>query len=342
MSDPDFLSFNCNKVTREDAGKVIYDQECSEHKAWSHPKITAYPIRYVTDGKGKRRAQVFDFDERKYRNPHGLNKADRRRFQRLQTGLQIGVNKRAPMRFLTLTTAKGVKRDICKDLDILKKRILRAFGWKFNKYYKLKTREGPEKQVLHIVFWGKFIPKAWLSKVWREIHGSPIVDIRAIKRKSGSLSGLAYYLITNYFKKQPVDRMSCGWGWAWLGVCRSWKNTILAYGNLRFPAGCGDLGDRVRFPERFKFKNILSVWRWRLLDPLVTSRQIRFCNPERSIYQVKFGKGEIYWFNSWFSKPHKLVKASPRIEQPKTVQSVFFRLSPANDRWVLRWNNQGL
>ena len=102
----------------------------------------------------------------------------------------------ADLRFLTLTTAKGVKRDICKDFDIFKKRVFRAFGWKFNKYFKLKTFEGPEKQVLHIVFWGRFIPQRWISKVWREIHGSPIVDITSIKHRRGSMSGIAGYLIT--------------------------------------------------------------------------------------------------------------------------------------------------
>ena len=145
----------------------------------------------------------------------------KRAFQRLCTGLSIGCNQGAYYRFMTLTTAKGVDRDINKDFDVLKMRILRAkpgrdcfFGFKFNRYFKLKTAEG--NGVLHIIYWGRFIPQEWLSRAWSEIHQSSIVDIRSAYCKRGqNVKGFVGYLLTNYLTKQPILCMS--YGLAWLG-----------------------------------------------------------------------------------------------------------------------------
>ena len=121
-----------------------------------------------------------------------------RAFQRMFTGLQIAQNNNAFMRFMTLTSPKSPKRTIKKSLDILKKRIARAtvekdgfVGFKFNRYFCLRTSEG--NGVLHIVYWGRYIPQAWLSRMWNEIHGAFRVDIRACftkRRKVDWLSGL--------------------------------------------------------------------------------------------------------------------------------------------------------
>ena len=106
---------------------------------------------------------------------------DGRRFQRLLTGLQIAQNQEAFMRFMTLTTGTTAKRAIKKSFDVLRKRIARAtfdrdgfWGFRFNRYYCLRTSEG--NGVLHVVFWGRFIPWKWLQEQWIDIHGARGVD----------------------------------------------------------------------------------------------------------------------------------------------------------------------
>ena len=106
----------------------------------------------------------------------------------------------------------------------------RKFGWKLNKYICFRTSEG--NGVLHIVFWGGlYIQQSWLSKAWKKIHNAQIVDIRFVKRNS--VNGLVGYLLDRYLLNQPIERMSYGWGWAWLGFCKSWKVVKEHYNNMR-------------------------------------------------------------------------------------------------------------
>lgn len=159
-------------------------------------------------------------------------------FHRLATGLQIARNGNAYMRFMTLTTASTAKRDIRKSFQVLRQRIKRAkvekdgfFGFNFNRYFCLRTEEG--NGVLHVVYWGHFIPQAWLSSTWEKIHGAFRVDIRSCHTGRKTVKGLVGYLLTNYLTQQPIKRMSYGWRWAWLGFCNSWKNVKEQYGHMR-------------------------------------------------------------------------------------------------------------
>lgn len=242
-----------------------------------------------------------------------LSKKEKRAYQRLVTGLSIGNHKAAFMRFMTLTTAPGVTRDINKDFDTLKKRIGRAnqhndgfYGFKFNRYFKLKTAEGPECKVLHIIYWGRFIPQAWLSKAWTQIHQSPIVDIRACwGHKTRNVKGLAGYLLTNYLTKQPIIRMSYGWKWAWLGFCKSWEH-IKKTGEIRRSADNSTpiWNDCVKhhttkhywaqywsFKKKYR-KVAKENWAFLMKDPLPTTRQLRWCNPDRSRINKKLCRSQ--------------------------------------------------
>lgn len=120
-----------------------------------------------------------------------------RAYQRLMTGLQIARNFNAFMRFLTLTSPNNPKRPIKKSFAILRLRIERAtlrrdgfIGFRFNRYFCLRTSEG--NSVLHIVFWGNFIPQDWLSKNWEEIHGAWIVSIKACWTQRRALGRFGY------------------------------------------------------------------------------------------------------------------------------------------------------
>lgn len=222
------------------------------------------------------------------------NRKERRWFQRLATGLQIARNNRAYMRFMTLTSPiGGGRRWIKESFSALKKRIERAtwrrdrfWGFKFNRYICFRTSEG--NGVLHVIYWGRFIPQAWLSRVWQEIHGAFRVDIRACGTDRKKVNGLVGYLLTNYLKDQPIERLSYGWKWAWLGFCKSWENVKGHYGSLR--CGVGELTARVIHKEAnfgnyttrhaIEFKTMfqrkaLSAWECILWNPPDSSRQTK-------------------------------------------------------------------
>jgi hypothetical protein len=124
---------------------------------------------YVHNGE----VRVFDCNLRRNltKKELRLSRAEKRRYHRLISGLNVGAAQNERMRFMSLTTAVGVKRDVNKSFDALKKRIQRATykkdgyrGFRFNRYFKLKTEEG--NGVLHIVYRGRYIPQEWLSKTW--------------------------------------------------------------------------------------------------------------------------------------------------------------------------------
>lgn len=199
------------------------------------------------------------------------------RFQRMATGLQIARNQNKPMYFMTLTTAKQrvqrkhflpdgtheyIDRTIKESFAILRKRVERAKnkrqkrkksdgfnGFKFNRYYCLRTSEG--NSVLHIVYWGRYIPQKWLSYQWEQIHGAFKVDVQRCKTKHKQVNGLVGYLLQKYLQDQPIERMSYGWKWAWLGFCKSWKKVKETYGKLRktpYFAGIKPLRSRYIYP----------------------------------------------------------------------------------------------
>lgn len=221
------------------------------------------------------------FLENNYSETAKLKAKQGRIFHRLVTGLQIAINKNEIMRFLTLTTAPNAKRDIKKSFDVLRKRIMRANRWKdgfsgfkFNKYFCLRTTEG--LGVLHIVFWGKFIPIQWLKKNWLDIHGAYEVDIREVKTKKKKANGIVNYLITNYLTTQPIKRMSYGWGWAWLGFCKAWKNVKQVYSDLRHTSTYVKLGSKITDIKTYfrdtRRSHYITAWNSILWNPPKSSR----------------------------------------------------------------------
>lgn len=214
-----------------------------------------------------------------------ISKRQRRLFQRMATGLQIAHNQDADMYFMTLTTSnnrvlnkKGEIRSLTDSFRLLKQRIkvatikrCRFDGFRFNRYYCLKTEEG--NGVLHVIFWGHYIPIEWLRCTWEQIHGAFEVGIEQITKKRKGVNGLVGYLLDRYLLNQKrIVRMSYGWKWAWLGFCKSWKHTKQTYGQLR--AGYGKFENNIRFKGRYHFRAV-EAWRCTLWQPLATTRKVR-------------------------------------------------------------------
>lgn len=218
-------------------------------------------------------------------------------YHRLATGLQIGHNQGAIMRFLTLTSSTTSPTSIKKSFDKLRKRIERAkyekdrfHGFKMNRYYCLRTTEG--NGVLHILYWGHFIPQEWISEKWKQIHDASIVDIRKCYTNRRTVNGIVGYLLTHYLKNQPIKRMSYGWRWAWLGFCKSWKNVKDTYGSLKYSTGSlQSVITHTRANSAFYSDNLfrhfqhghnhsVQAWWQILLDHPRTSRQIKLTSKQ--------------------------------------------------------------
>ena len=223
-----------------------------------------------------------------------------RTYNRLLTGLQIARYQNLFGRFLTLTSSYQSIRPIKKSFDILKNRIERAtwkkdgfHGFKFNRYYSLRTKEGKPYQkdhslgVLHIIYWGQFIPIEWLRTQWFDIHQAFEVKIKACKTERRKVNGLVNYLLTNYLSKQPIVRMSYGWKWAWLGFCKSWLKFKEVYKLMRTTpkkyARLGVIGFSrwkklgIKTADHYSNK-LYSAWDKLLHNPPPSTRQIKLKN----------------------------------------------------------------
>lgn len=218
------------------------------------------------------------------------------------------------MRFMTLTTSKEKRysrhktgtddngkpiwelkeRSVKDSFDILRQRIRRATvekegftGFRLNKYYCLRTSEG--NGVLHIIFWGGlYIPQNWLSQTWYKIHGAFKADIRFVHNITKTVNGLVGYLLDRYLVNQPIERMSYGWGWAWLGFCKSWEHIKWEYKSLRRGTGSlTGLKGAVKWEEGHSCRQALPFWKKVLWQPPITSRKTSFYTPNRG-YNSKY------------------------------------------------------
>jgi len=139
-----------------------------------------------------------------------------RGYQRIMSGLRLG----GELRLLTLTTSEEswlAGKDIQRSFRALVMRLRRR-RW-CSGYVKVKefTRAGLPH--LHVIIRGPWIPQSILGRWWQVIHLSPIVDVRAVRRKSGAAAYLAKYL-----GKDPRSRYSWSWDWVWRGFAGDWHN----------------------------------------------------------------------------------------------------------------------
>jgi len=150
-----------------------------------------------------------------------------------------GLEKPGQIRLITLTTARVQDNDrFQQDFRKLRMRLLRRHL--LTDYIRSRelTKSGLRHE--HILFRGSYIDQAFLSHLWSEIHGAPVVDIRQVKGKRA----VAIYL-ANHAGKGIAARTSYSWGWVWRGFCRSWT-----------------LVKRVGRQWGYTFDEVLTYWRW--------------------------------------------------------------------------------
>ena len=141
----------------------------------------------------------------------------RRFFQRFYTGVGVG----GALRVLTLTTsdeALVAGKDIHRSFRALVKRLRRRYG----QFEYIAVREVKDDRVhLHVVFRGKYMQQASISNMWRLIHLSPIVDIRAVYKARGGARYLAKYLA-----EDACNRYWASYNWVfkgWVGWSKQFR-----------------------------------------------------------------------------------------------------------------------
>jgi len=154
---------------------------------------------------------------------------ERRAYQRILSGLYFHRGSR--LRFFTLTTPPNPKRPLNEAWKVLYMRLKRK-GF-IRAYFKVITSEG-QHGVIHVLYFGSFIPHWLLSKWWEEIIGAKIVDIRACKSGIRSAKRLARYVVSQYIVKQRgFKRFSWSWGWVFKGFVKYWRAIVEASKSLR-------------------------------------------------------------------------------------------------------------
>jgi hypothetical protein len=179
--------------------------------------------------------------------------SQKRAYQRIRTGVKL--HRKELMRFLTLGSAPRMKRDIDESLRVIKERIKRLTplkliqggyaspkqlrcqyaGKKLNEplrfdYLKIKTSEGPHG-VFHILYFGDFIPQAWIKEAWFDITGScQSAFITACKNKTYDDKRLSRYIVSQYCISQQdgighLKFVSYSWSfnWAYPGFVNDWE-----------------------------------------------------------------------------------------------------------------------
>jgi len=140
-------------------------------------------------------------------------KRSKRMFQRVMSGLQ----KPGTVRLLTLTSASVSDNQAFQPhFRQFRMRLLRR--GLFLDYIRCPELTESGLRHEHILFRGSYIEQAYISHLWAQIHGAPMVDIRRVS----SRRSLAGYM-ANYMAKAPAGRYSYSWGWVWKGFASSWR-----------------------------------------------------------------------------------------------------------------------
>ena len=177
----------------------------------------------------------------------------RRFYQRYFTGVGVG----GSLRFLTLTSsdqAVALDYDIHRHFRALVMRLRRRWG-RFE-YMGVVEHKGGRKH-LHLVFRGEYMAQAQISAIWRKLHASPIVDIRAMYKVRGGARELAKYLA-----EQALNRYWASYNWVFRGWVSWSKRVRRAVGRYPSKALLGVLSrlDKFKRGEALEWLG----WRWGL------------------------------------------------------------------------------
>lgn len=149
------------------------------------------------------------------------------------------MEKKGAVRLLTLTTAKESDNAAFQEhFRMLRMRLLRR--GLLTDYIRCPEYTESHLRHEHIIFRGSYIDQLFISHLWNEIHGAPVVYLQRVRGKRGIASYLAKYMA-----KALQGRYSYSWGWVWKGFCKSWK-LLKAFSQ----------------EYAWSFHQLLTTWRW--------------------------------------------------------------------------------
>jgi hypothetical protein len=111
-----------------------------------------------------------------------------------------------PNKMLTLTCRGGIdgtplehRKILGENVQLLMKRIKRTFHVKALPYFVVIEATAIGEPHAHLLLRAPFIPQRWLSAMWQELTGWPVVDIRQIRDRDHAM-----YYVTKYLSKKPA------------------------------------------------------------------------------------------------------------------------------------------
>lgn len=154
---------------------------------------------------------------------------------------------------VTLTSSTTAKNAIQRDFRRLVMRLRRRNI--LQDYIRVieTTKSGLDH--IHMIYRGSYIDQALLSHYWNDIHQSPIVDIRSVKRTDRHIRGAAREL-AKYMAKDGYRRYAWSWGWVYKGFVRTWTDGKRLFRQIASYE-----------PLRASFTAFLSLWHTHLRAP---------------------------------------------------------------------------
>jgi hypothetical protein len=155
------------------------------------------------------------------------NKKQKRAYHRIKSGVKIAQIKHKKIKHLILTSSPVSAQlglNICSDFQVLRKRIFRTFEITLP-YCMVHTNEG--YGVLHVLYYGPYLPQQWLSNNWNDIHKSTYVYIKETP------DNVASYITSQYIADQKSSFVRCSWSHNW--VC---KGFVAYWKHLQYWAKC--------------------------------------------------------------------------------------------------------
>ena len=162
------------------------------------------------------------------------SRKQKRHFHTLMSVLKRWEHRGMEIKWVTLTSARGGS-DLRKHLRELERRVMRDHGTGNLEHAVVDTTEG--FGVLHIL-WAHprrcYIPQAWLSEQWADIHGAIIVHIR--RYENGTRKRLSRYMVSQYMSGQSGAGVRISWSWKTtftIPIKRAWRvfKRCYAYGS---------------------------------------------------------------------------------------------------------------
>lgn len=150
----------------------------------------------------------------------------RRCFHRVISGLERG----GQLRLLTLTSSNDSDYNITRSWRRLIMRLRRRNL--VQDYIKVTEFTKGGLPHIHLIYRGKYIDQAWISKLWLEIHKAKIVDIRLIRHNAHQRRSAAHYL-AKYAAKEKYTRYSWSRCWVYPRFVKVWRIALSLFRQLQ-------------------------------------------------------------------------------------------------------------